>query len=353
MLKCICSKTFDSDKQFQAHKARCEIFKKAKSEYLESIKDDILRLHETLSVLSIISEIGNSEYVSHSSVSKKLKEWGVKTRTISESKMLDSVKLKTAETNIDRYGGTGNPLSSGSTAKDKRDQTVVQRYGATNIFGSDWFKANITYNDAFWIEKYGIPRQEVIREHGISVWRSYSEDEKNLRVEKASSLAKINCQARRGMSLGEYQSMIGKEAWANLSPSERKQRIKNYIPLNGGISKLETRLLDVLETMHAINRQKSISDGRIRKIYDAHIIGTNILVEINGDYWHANPMIYCSGDIISYPGGKILVDEIWQRDIHKKELAEAYGYKVITIWEAEINQSNDIVQLLTSALENI
>jgi len=76
------------------------------------------------------------------------------------------------------------------------------------------------------------------------------------------------------------------------------------------------------------------------KSYDILLNFTNIVVEINGDYWHANHEKYLPDDEISYHNiGKIKASSVWERDRKKKENAEKYGYKVIYIWESEINRA--------------
>lgn len=353
MLKCICGKISTDNKSDLSHKARCNIFLDEKSKYLESLKDDIILLHQTVSVLAIISKLNPSEYISYSSIAKKLKDWGIKTRTISQAKNLESTRRQTAETNMIRYGGTGNPLSNGSILKEKRNATINHKYGVTNIFGSDWFKNTITENEAFWIENHGITRAEVAKIAGKAVWDNYSIESRKTRCDNALKAAQLNCVTNRSMTLNEYRSIVNQEAWDKLTLDERNERTKNYVISGGSISQLETRVLDILETAYPINRQKWCRNGKQARSYDAHIINTNILIEINGDYWHANPLLYKSGDIISYPGGKRLVDEIWAKDAHKRELAELYGYKIITIWENAIRQTNDIMQLLRNEIGEV
>ena len=61
--------------------------------------------------------------------------------------------------------------------------------------------------------------------------------------------------------------------------------------------------------------------------------------------WHGNPAKYKSTDIIM---GKILVFDLWKKDKNKKIIAENNGYKIIYIWEDEINKCNrlELVELL-------
>lgn len=63
----------------------------------------------------------------------------------------------------------------------------------------------------------------------------------------------------------------------------------------------------------------------------------NILIEINGDYWHMNPNMYSFNDKNKVVGKT--AGEIWLKDRYKKECAEKRGYKVFIIWESEYNQS--------------
>lgn len=73
------------------------------------------------------------------------------------------------------------------------------------------------------------------------------------------------------------------------------------------------------------------------------IINDDILLEVNGDYWHANPRIY--GD------GKRLINKRQEykikRDIEKRLAVEKLGYKIYYIWEYDIKKGD------YSALENI
>lgn len=79
--------------------------------------------------------------------------------------------------------------------------------------------------------------------------------------------------------------------------------------------------------------------------YDLYLIGTKILVEVQGDYWHGNPLKYNLDG--SNNKLKLNKNQLYkqQDDITKKELAEKFGYTVYTIWEYDIN-NNDFSSLL-------
>ena len=67
--------------------------------------------------------------------------------------------------------------------------------------------------------------------------------------------------------------------------------------------------------------------------YDIYLPFYNLIIEYNGDYWHANPEIYDKDKIIK---SKSAID-IWNKDSLKKEIAIKNGYKFYTIWEKDYN----------------
>lgn len=81
-----------------------------------------------------------------------------------------------------------------------------------------------------------------------------------------------------------------------------------------------------------------LKDKRRRFVFDFFIPSANLLIEVNGDYFHANPLFYNENDALHHPGTNgILAKEIWQRDKNKVDYAIALGYNILVIWEQEIN----------------
>ncbi len=62
-----------------------------------------------------------------------------------------------------------------------------------------------------------------------------------------------------------------------------------------------------------------------------------ICIEINGDFYHANPQKYKFDDVINIRGsdGKIKAGQIWANDKIKKTVLESKGYRVYYIWESD------------------
>lgn len=63
-------------------------------------------------------------------------------------------------------------------------------------------------------------------------------------------------------------------------------------------------------------------------------IEPNILIEVQGDYWHGNPLLYKPTDLIMKgSSAEQTVSSIWKRDILKREKAIEQGFRVIVVWE--------------------
>ena len=65
-------------------------------------------------------------------------------------------------------------------------------------------------------------------------------------------------------------------------------------------------------------------------------ISDNILLEVHGDYWHGNPLIYGEG---KRPLNERQLYK-QRRDKEKKTLAERIGHRVFYIWETDIKNEN-------------
>ena len=96
-----------------------------------------------------------------------------------------------------------------------------------------------------------------------------------------------------------------------------------------------------------------------RRQFDFLINGTKILIEVQGDFWHANPIYYKSTDQIKFINNIKLVSSIWADDLDKKRMAESYGYSLVYVWESDITKLDDdnldkwILNLLSSELRRL
>ena len=108
------------------------------------------------------------------------------------------------------------------------------------------------------------------------------------------------------------------------------------------MNKLEKYVSDILEENNIPYQYQfflKTKDG-VCKSYDFRIKNTNILIEIDGDYWHGGP---------SLDKHFFKLDEVKNNDIQKDQMAEEQGYKLIRIWESNIyNEPNIIMDQINS-----
>jgi hypothetical protein len=69
--------------------------------------------------------------------------------------------------------------------------------------------------------------------------------------------------------------------------------------------------------------------------YDFTDLKNKRIIEYNGDDYHGNPNKYKADDFPNPFRKNITAQEIWDRDKHKKMLAEQHGFEVLVIWDSE------------------
>ena len=110
-------------------------------------------------------------------------------------------------------------------------------------------------------------------------------------------------------------------------------------------SNLEYRfeaILDLLDIKHIPSYY--INRSNFKKIYDFYLPQYNILIEIDGDFWHCNPYTKFALPECKSQELNLINDKI------KNEWALNNGYKLLRFWENDIN--NNILQVKQTLLEN-
>ena len=74
------------------------------------------------------------------------------------------------------------------------------------------------------------------------------------------------------------------------------------------------------------------------KIYDFYVPQSNLLIEVDGDYFHANPDVYTEGDLNSMQKRNVKNDEF------KDTLANGRGYILTRVWESDLAKKYEEVK---------
>jgi hypothetical protein len=101
---------------------------------------------------------------------------------------------------------------------------------------------------------------------------------------------------------------------------------------SGPVSKISQYWLDSLN-IQTLEREHSFHiNKRLYKV-DAYDLGTNIIYEFLGNYWHGNPEMYNPNDI--NPTNKKSYGQLYKETFERLTVLEEAGYKVVYIWESD------------------
>jgi len=305
--KCpFCIKQLDLKNKYtkSGHLARCIAWKKYKEDILTKEYLENEYINKGRSALEISQEHNLGSAIA---IINRIKYFNIKTRNSSDAKLQLKCKEKYENTCLERYGEI-NALSKGTVPFKKRNETVKERYGVDNVFQLESVINKIA-DDNYWLEKYGVNRSQ-------------------------------------------YLSQLKKNTWKKLSYEEKIEWLKKSLwkyPKNW-ISKLEDRIYEIISKLNSpITRQFCI-----KKYHYDFLLGKKLIIEVNGDYWHANPRKYKKDDILHFPNNYFVkAEKLWNRDKKKKIFAEKNGYKLIYIWEDEIVKHSDkeVVDLLFNKIK--
>lgn len=116
---------------------------------------------------------------------------------------------------------------------------------------------------------------------------------------------------------------------------QQRERRMQYI-INNGLgysSNLEKEFSKILDSL-SIEYIDQFYAREIKALYDFKIKGKNILIEVDGDYWHCNPNI----EKFKTPTHQWHHDNLL-RDALKNKWAEENGYELLRFWETDIREN--------------
>jgi len=158
--------------------------------------------------------------------------------------------------------------------------------------------------------------------------------------EKISKGAKgISKPKPEGFGVGRKHSKKTKEKMSNSAINRIVKEDKLHI------SELEYKFQENFLDKLNIENIHSYYVKEIKAFYDFYLPKYNILIEVDGDFYHCNP--------IKYPGGSICKtqEKNLKRDQQKNQWAKDNGFKLLRFWENDIkNNPQQIIETLKKEL---
>lgn len=196
--------------------------------------------------------------------------------------------VKRNKTNLERYGAI-NPLCKGTSPFKKRNKTVKEKYGVDNVF-----------RDPDIIEKI---------------------KNSNFNGGHAKRIDKMK-------KLYGYSSSFQVKSIHDKAMKNNRSRISS-------LNKLYYNILNELNIEY-------IPEYEVNNYhYDIYLPHYNLIIELNGDYWHCNPSIYTFNYFHSQIN--LFAYEIWEKDYFKIKNVIDNKYNLVIIWESYIKENKNSI----------
>jgi very-short-patch-repair endonuclease/ribosomal protein L37AE/L43A len=185
--------------------------------------------------------------------------------------------------------------------QEKIKKTVKEKYGVTNVSKLDSIKLKISASNLGKKWKMNEAGKQKISDGIKSKWKN------NVWKNKTSISIK-----------------------ASFSKNNQSKKLFSFS--KNRLTKLHKRIKEKLE----LEKLGFISEQQISKYFvDELNEERKTIIEINGDYCHANPLLHRENDIIRLYGQTYTAHEKWESDSLRKKKLEELGYCVIVVWESD------------------
>lgn len=223
-------------------------------------------------------------------------------------------------------------FSLGETQANIREE-VFKKYGVDNV------------------SKLDAVRDKISKSHRA---RTYSKASQSTRQKISIAVKKrwLQNDYRFKMMNVEFsqEERARRSAWLKERNKVPEFREKWFRSCKNRLSKLHQRIRSEMN----LDELGFISEQQILRYFvDELNEEKKVIVEIYGDYPHANPAKYKSDDLIRMAGQTYTALEKWEMDEIRKERLENEGYKVFVVWESDdlLFKKSQLNNLLSSNIE--
>lgn len=317
------------------HLKNCQKYK----EFLDTNLEELLKLYKD--GYSVV-ELAEKYHILYHQIQKIIKDSGTPLRNIKDACTTKRRKERYKKTCLEHFGQPHN-FCKESESRKAWEKRLLDEEGIVNVFQRKEVKEKIV--DSL-IKHYGLNYKQVCnsKEYYINKWiqDGATSEEAQARYERMCFL-KGEANTKQHY-INKYGEIDGLEKW--------KEHVKKLRP-NFQISSQSTYISSLNINFYQLLVENNIdfeveycltsSDGHAR-YFDFKV--DNYLIELNGDFWHANPKIYAENDIINLPGSDgVLAKSLWEKDAQKLQLAQQNGFTVITLWECDLNDSKKLEKI--------
>lgn len=310
--------TIKTKSSLSGHLAQCKVWKQYLKDTEKKLTKEFL-LKEYIELGKSASELTKILGLKKNTlIFKKLREFNIKERDSKERVNMPRKLEKAKKTSLERYGSEWHLNKECKIIRDKIDYTVKEKYNCDNIFQAKEIKDKI--------------KETCLERHGVEY--SGQSEQRKQRV-------KETCLARYGVdNVWKHQAVIQK------CKDTKASKTDVYTPLSKMSQELFWELYNELEDRDHIyfgELNKEFGKRHFRGYYYYDFVDTKRkkCIEFNGNYYHANPLMYESEYYNKRM--KMHAKEIWNKDSVKNNFIKDKGFDLLIIWESELKESKDLV----------
>ena len=193
-------------------------------------------------------------------------------------------------------------------------KVVQEKYGVANISSLDSTKLKISISNSG------------------KTWEMCADGKQ--KISKAFKKKWLDQEYRQKASKKNFskEEKLRRSAWLKEKNQESEFRKKNFLSSKNRLSKLHQKIREKL----LLEKFGFVSEQRVGKYFaDELNEEKKLIVEVYGDYPHANPKKYTDDFTVRLHGQSYTAAEKREQDLIRKKNLENLGYKVIIVWESD------------------
>lgn len=317
-----CHETIKKGNGWHSRNCRKKFIENLTKEQKQKIIDDYII--EGLSTVQMCEKYK----LPYSQMQRLLTELGVKLRNVKEATSMPKCREMYANTMLKTYGTTHN-FNKDCKLRQTWEKRLFEEEGITNVFQRDDVKEKINKTN---YEKYGRNGIYYNRAKGstLEYWVDKLGEEEG--VKKYNEICFNKGKSNR---IEYYIELYGEDEGIKIYQEKNNNRTpSHYTGLN---DKCE---LFLIENNIPYEREfRIIREDKIKSYFYDFIIYDDLIIELNGTYWHCSPKKYQPNDLIHFPNNVFIkAKDKWEYDFKKCEYVREHGYIVETIWEEDFNE---------------
>lgn len=224
-----------------------------------------------------------------------------------------------------RNTGELNPQYNKRWSDEKKQQKSIKSSGINNpMFGKTFYDT--------WVEKYGKDiADEKLYEQSIKCSRSGQNNGMFNKTFYSTWVEKYG-QIKADILLLEFRN--GKSEWIKNHPEQLELMCLNAHLNRYKKTSIERTIENYLIDNNIVHKYNFICNRKYQ--YDFLLKDKKIVIEVQGDYWHANPNIYSDDD---FTKKKLTEQQKYKIDldiIKNEYIKQNTDYDIIYLWETEI-----------------